>query len=244
MMVHRWLPLGTGGSISQLFHITMYQPIQSIQHRWKFLTETDQTTQLRQDQKTDEGCLSFWVTAARDSEAQKTMKFPRVQRVDRLSISSCVTTPKYQPSRRFTPVEVSQRQQIDQTTRRLTTQGQFPETRPDDQTIGAQSVLRGQCGRRPSRVRVQGDQTRPSEVRDPSLRARQDPARSEPRGPDLRPSVVKGLRTRQDPAWSKARGPVKTQRGQSQRGEGQTRPSEVRVLRARQDPAWSKAQSV
>ena len=25
MMVHRWLPLGTGRSISQLFHITMYQ---------------------------------------------------------------------------------------------------------------------------------------------------------------------------------------------------------------------------
>ena len=52
----------------------------------------------RQDQKTHKAVemlrsgvlmmlwmrLSFWVTAARDSEAQKTMKIPRVQHVDKI----------------------------------------------------------------------------------------------------------------------------------------------------------------
>ena len=79
-----------------------------------------------------------------------------------------------------------------------------------------------------------------------ALRARQDPARSEPRGPQqthrgqrpvgqsrpsevkgpgwpIRPSEVRALRARQDPARSEPRGPNKAQRGQ--------RPSEVRALR-------------
>ena len=37
MMVHRWLPLGTGGSISQLFHNTKYQRSRQIQRRSRLL---------------------------------------------------------------------------------------------------------------------------------------------------------------------------------------------------------------
>ena len=65
-----------------------------------------------------------------------------------------------------------------------------------------------------------------------------------------RPSEVRALRVRQDPAWSEPKGPDKTQRGQSPEGQtrpsevgaqrAQTRPSEVSGQRARQDPARSE----
>ena len=105
MMVHRWLPLGTGGSISQLCHNTKYQRSRrTIQRRSRLLkssslvVESMPRERQRQDQKTHKAVemfrsgvlimlwirLSFWVTAARDSEAQKTMKIPRVQHVDKI----------------------------------------------------------------------------------------------------------------------------------------------------------------
>ena len=67
-------------------------------------------------------------------------------------------------------------------------------------------------------------QTRPSEVR--GQRARQDPARSEPRAPGKtqrgqRPRVVRAQRGQTDPARLEARGPDKTQRGQRPKGSSQ-----------------------